>query len=69
MWFIKNSVVGPHVSLEKGVVIEDSRVRNSIIQMDSIVKNAQIDNSILGKNVTYTDNPKQLSLGDFSAQI
>jgi glucose-1-phosphate thymidylyltransferase len=66
---IKNSVVGPHVSLEKGTVIEDSRITNSIIQSESVVKNAQVDNSILGKNVTYIEKPKELSLGDYSTQI
>jgi glucose-1-phosphate thymidylyltransferase len=57
------------VSLEKGVVVENSRITNSIIQSDSIVKNARIDTSILGKNVTYIEKPKELNLGDFSAQI
>lgn len=63
---VKNSVVGPHVSLEKGAAVEDSRITNSIIQADSIVKNATIDNSILGKSVTYIDKPSELSIGDFS---
>jgi len=63
---VKNSVVGPHVSLEKGVTIEDSRITNSIIRADSIVKNARIDNSIIGKSVTYIDKPREVSLGDFS---
>ncbi|MCD6012689.1 MAG: dTDP-glucose pyrophosphorylase [Flavipsychrobacter sp.] len=63
---VKNSVIGPHVSLEKGAAIENSRITNSIIQSDSIVKNAVIDNSILGKSVTYTDKPSELSIGDFS---
>jgi glucose-1-phosphate thymidylyltransferase len=66
---IRNSVVGPHVSVEKGVVIDDSRIRNSIIQAESIVKNAHIENSMLGKNVTYVEKSKELSLGDFSTQI
>ena len=66
---IKNSVVGPHVSLEKGVTVEDSRISNSIIQSDSIVKNACMAGSMLGKNVTYTEQPTELSLGDFSTQI
>ncbi len=66
---VKNSVIGPHVSLEKGVRVEDSRIVNSIIQAESVVKNAQIINSMLGKNVTYIDNPKELSLGDYSTQI
>lgn len=66
---VRNSVIGPHVSLEKGAIIEDSRITNSIVQSDSIVKNARINNSILGKSVTYTAHPQELSLGDFSAQL
>ena len=66
---VKNSVIGPHVSLEKGVQIEDSRITNSIIQSGSVVKNARMDTSMVGKNVTYIDKPKELSLGDFSTQL
>jgi glucose-1-phosphate thymidylyltransferase len=66
---VKNSVVGPHVSLEANVEVVDSRLRNCIIQSHSIVKNAQIENSILGKNVTYIEKPRELSLGDFSTQL
>jgi glucose-1-phosphate thymidylyltransferase len=65
---LKNTVVGPFVSLEKGCQIEDSRITNSIIQSDSIVKNACIDNSLLGKNVIYEEKPVALSIGDFSTQ-
>jgi glucose-1-phosphate thymidylyltransferase len=66
---VKNSVIGPHVSLEKGVKVEGSRIVNSIIQADSVVKNAQIANSMFGKSVTYIEHPKELSLGDFSTQL
>lgn len=66
---VKNSVVGPHVSLEAGVVIEDSRIVNSIIASDSVVKNAQMENTMLGKSVNYVEKPKELSLGDFSTQL
>lgn len=66
---IKNSVVGPHVSLEAGVVVEDSRITNSIVQEQSILKNVQLGNSMLGKNVTYIEKQGELSLGDFSTQI
>lgn len=62
------SVIGPHVSLESGVTIEDSRIEKSMILSDSFVKNAQIKQSILGKNITYIEPSKSLSLGDFSSQ-
>lgn len=63
---VKNSVIGPYVSLEKGVLVEDARITNSVIQNDSVVKNVCLNSSMLGKNVTYTDKPDELSLGDFS---
>ena len=66
---IKNSVIGPFVSIEAGTVVEDSRISNTIVQTNSIVKNARLDNSLLGKDVTYTDKAKDLSLGDFSTQL
>ncbi|OSZ79489.1 nucleotidyltransferase [Chitinophagaceae bacterium IBVUCB1] len=66
---IKNSVIGPFVSLEAGVQVKDSRINNSIIQAHSIVKNARIENSLLGKSVNYNEKPRDLSIGDFSTQI
>lgn len=66
---VKDSIVGPHVSLEAGVSIENAVVKNSIIQENSIVKNAVVENSMFGKNVNYTEKPKDLSLGDFSTQL
>jgi glucose-1-phosphate thymidylyltransferase len=66
---LRNSVVGPFVSVEAGTTVEDSRISNSIVQANSIVKNARLDNSLLGKHVTYTDKSQDLSLGDFSSQI
>lgn len=66
---LKNSVVGPHVSLEKGVQVSDSRIVNSIIGANSVVKNANLSNTMLGKEVNYSEKPKECSLGDFSTQI
>ncbi len=66
---IRNSVIGPHVSIENKAVIEDSRIINSIIQSECIVKHGHITMSMLGKNVTYIEKPKELSLGDFSTQL
>jgi len=63
---IKNAVVGPHVSLEAGVIVENALISNSIIQEQTTVKNATLTNSMLGKNVIYSDKAKELSLGDFS---
>lgn len=65
---LRNTVIGPFVSVEKNCVIEDSRITNSIIQSGSTIKNMRLDNSLVGKNVNYTDKPEVLSLGDFSSK-
>jgi glucose-1-phosphate thymidylyltransferase len=69
---IKDSIIGPYVSLEAGAQVEGSHIFNSIIREDSIVKNAKLQNSLIGKNVTYIENNqdvKDVSLGDFSTLI
>jgi len=63
---VKNSVIGPHVSLESNVKIENSIISNSIVQEKATVKNAHFTNTMLGKDVIYSDKPRELSLGDFS---
>ncbi len=66
---IRNSVVGPHVSLEAGSTVEDSRISNSIIGAQTTVKNTVITNTMLGKNVHYTGKSEEMSLGDFSTLL
>lgn len=65
---LKNAVVGPYVSLEAGARVEDARVEMSIIGGDTLVKNVVVRNSMLGKNVSYMEKPKELSIGDYSTQ-
>jgi glucose-1-phosphate thymidylyltransferase len=66
---VSNSVIGPHVSLEEGVKVTDARISNSIVQMNSELKNCRIQNSMVGKYVVFSDSPKEVSLGDYSTQL
>lgn len=63
---IKNAIIGPHVSIEKGSRIENCIIKNSIIQENSIIIDAHFEDSMLGKNVNYHTHPEVLSLGDYS---
>jgi glucose-1-phosphate thymidylyltransferase len=65
---LKNSVIGPHVSIGAHSKIDGSVITNSIIQTNSVLSNTIIDNSMIGNFVTYTNEPRQLSLGDYSTQ-
>jgi glucose-1-phosphate thymidylyltransferase len=63
---LKNSVVGPHVSIGTGSKIENSVLTNSIVQTNAIIRNSVLDNSMIGNFAEYTQSPEQLSLGDYS---
>ncbi len=63
---IKNSTVGPHVSIGAGSVISNSKISNSLIQNHSTIKNATLDEAMIGNHVKYNGNFKYISIGDYS---
>ncbi|WP_224488248.1 sugar phosphate nucleotidyltransferase [Robertkochia flava] len=64
---LHNAVVGPNVSVGKGTRIENSTVKNSLIQTHSIIKNANLDNAMIGNHAVFNGAFKDVSIGDFSA--
>lgn len=62
---IKNSTVGPYVSLGAGTVVENSTVKNSLIQNHSKITNANLDRAMIGNHVVFNGNFEAVSLGDY----
>jgi glucose-1-phosphate thymidylyltransferase len=63
---IRNSVIGPHVSIGKGTVIEDCIIKKSIVQSHSFLKNKLIDNSMVGNYAKLVGKSDNLSIGDYT---
>ena len=63
---LKNCVIGPYVSVGKGTIIENSVVKNSIIQNRTIIKNKLIYNSMLGNYVKLEGKMEDWSVGDYN---
>lgn len=63
---LKNSTVGPFVSIGEDTVIENSIVKNSIIQTNSNIKNADLDNAMIGNYATFDGKFTNVSIGDYS---
>jgi len=61
-----NSVIGPHVSIGSGSVIEKSIITNTIIQSQTTITNSVISDSMIGNNAVYKQKGSELSLGDYS---
>lgn len=63
---LKNTTVGPYVSIGANTVIQDTTVKNSLIQSNSVIKNANLDNAMIGNHVRYDGNFETISIGDYS---
>src|SRR5690606_7273997 len=48
---LKNTTLGPNVSIGSHCVIENSIVKNSLIQTHTVIKNANLDNAMIGNYV------------------
>ena len=64
--YIIDSIVGPNVSIGKGSHIQNSKIKNSLIQTHSHIKNAKLDNAMIGNHVNYNGDFTSVSLGDYS---
>jgi len=63
---LKNTTIGPYVSVGNDCVIENSTVKNSLIQNHTSIKNANLDEAMIGNHVKYDGKFTKISIGDYS---
>ena len=63
---LRNAVIGPYVSIGNNSTVENSVIINSIIQADSQVKDANLEDSMIGNFVEYKGKKSDISIGDYS---
>ena len=63
---LKNTTIGPFVSVGNGTVIENSIIENSLIQTNSEITNAKLHNAMIGNNVKFNGEFTSISIGDYS---
>lgn len=61
-----NSIVGPNVSLGKATHVTGSKIKNSLVQTHAHIKNADLDNAMIGNHASFDGNFKSISIGDYS---
>jgi len=64
-----NTTVGPNVSLGDNSRVESSSIKNSLIQTNTTIKNANLENAMIGNNVEYDGEFTSISIGDYSKLI
>ncbi|CAM1350245.1 sugar phosphate nucleotidyltransferase [Tenacibaculum halocynthiae] len=63
---LKNTKVGPYVSIGANSVIEDSTIVNSLIQTNVQISNANLDNAMIGNHAKYNGKYTSVSIGDYT---
>lgn len=63
---ILNSVIGPHVSIGENSKVSNSIIKNSILQKNTEILNANIQNSMVGNFAKFNGIPRDISMSDYS---
>jgi len=66
---LKNSIVGPNVSIGEETIIENTTIKNSLVQNHTEIRNAKLNQAMIGNFVVFDGNFASVSLGDYSALI
>ncbi len=61
-----NATVGPNVSLGRGTHVVNSTIKNSLVQTHAHIKNAKLDNAMIGNHASFDGNFTSISIGDYS---
>lgn len=63
---VSRSVIGPHVSIGAGCVIERASIRDSVLDADSQIKDSKIHDSLIGRACHISDLDGSFNIGDAS---
>ncbi len=63
---LKDTTVGPFVSIGDNTEIKNSTIKNSLIQTNTRITNANLDNAMIGNHAIYNGNFETISIGDYS---
>jgi glucose-1-phosphate thymidylyltransferase len=63
---VRQSVIGPHVSIGADCVIEGSVIKDSIIDVGSHIIDSDLSTSLIGRHVRVLGCDLSLNLGDYS---
>nr|WP_298991359.1 sugar phosphate nucleotidyltransferase [uncultured Polaribacter sp.] len=63
---LKNTKVGPYVSIGENSIVENSTIVNSLIQTNVSISNANLDNAMIGNHAKYNGNYTSVSIGDYT---
>ena len=66
---LENSTIGPYVSLGDNSKVTNATIKDSLLQKNVTISNAELDKAMIGNNVIFNGKFISVSLGDFSELV
>lgn len=63
---LRNTTIGPNVSLGDQCIVENSHIADSLIQTYTTIKNTNLKEAMIGNHAFYDGNFSSISIGDYS---
>lgn len=63
---LKNTILGPNVSLGDNSKVENSTIKNSLIQTNTTIVNAKLNNAMIGNHAFFDGKFTSISIGDYT---
>lgn len=63
---LKDSKIGPYVSIGENSTVTKSIITNSLIQTNVTISNAHLDNAMMGNHAKYNGQYTSVSIGDYT---
>ncbi|MFD0992238.1 sugar phosphate nucleotidyltransferase [Tenacibaculum geojense] len=63
---LKNTTIGPYVSIGHNSVVENSTIENSLIQNNVTITNATLNEAMIGNFAKFDGNFTSVSIGDYT---
>ena len=63
---LKNSTVGPYVSIGENSVVTNSTITDSLIQTNVQINDANLHNAMIGNHAKFNGNFTSVSIGDYT---
>jgi glucose-1-phosphate thymidylyltransferase len=63
---LKNTTIGPFVSIGENSLVEDSTIENSLIQTNVTINNAKLKGAMIGNHAKFNGEFTSVSIGDYT---
>ena len=63
---LKNTKIGPYVSIGENSIVENATITNSLIQTNVLITNTKLDNAMIGNHAKYDGAFTSVSIGDYT---